>query len=81
MAAFALSLISGRQTVMVPDSYPLPRVEDCVDTLGTAKYVSKLDLQKGYWQVPLTARVSEISEFVTDFCSFFTGYGNVFLNV
>ena len=44
----------------VLDSYPLPRMEDCVDTLGAARYVSKLDLLKGYWQVPLTARVSDI---------------------
>ena len=36
-----------------------------MDNLGTAKYVSKLDLLKGYWQVPLTDRASEISAFVT----------------
>lgn len=34
--------------VTVPDSYPLPRMEDCVDNLGTAQFVSKLDLLKGY---------------------------------
>ena len=51
--------------VTVPDSYPLPRMEDCVDNLGTAKFVSKLDLLKGYWQVPLTERASQISAFVT----------------
>ncbi|XP_030216443.1 uncharacterized protein LOC115546817 [Gadus morhua] len=51
--------------VTILDSYPLPRMEDCVDNLGTAKYVSKLDLLKGYWQVPLTGRASEISAFVT----------------
>lgn len=51
--------------VTVPDSYPLPRMEDCVDNLGTAKFVSKLDLLKGYWQVPLTERAALISAFVT----------------
>lgn len=40
-------------------------MEDCVDNLGAAKYVSKLDLLKGYWQVPLTERASKISAFVT----------------
>ncbi len=49
----------------IPDCFPLPRMEDCVDTLGPAKFVSKLDLLKGYWQVPLTARASDISAFVT----------------
>ncbi|XP_036419554.1 uncharacterized protein LOC118803140 isoform X1 [Colossoma macropomum] len=47
------------------DSFPLPRIDDCVDRVGSAKYVSKLDLLKGYWQVPLTARASDISAFVT----------------
>lgn len=51
--------------VTVPDSYQLPRMEDCIDNLGTAKFVSKLDLLKGYWQVLLTERASKISAFVT----------------
>lgn len=51
--------------VTVPDSYPLPRIEDCIDQIGSAVFVSKLDLLKGYWQVPLTPRASDISAFVT----------------
>lgn len=51
--------------VTVPDCFPLPRMEDCIDNLGSAQFVSKLDLLKGYWQVPLTPRASEISAFVT----------------
>ena len=47
------------------DSYPIPRVDDCVDRVGNAKFVSKLDLLKGYWQVPLTTRAKEISAFAT----------------
>uniref|UniRef100_A0A8C1TD20 Gypsy retrotransposon integrase-like protein 1 n=1 Tax=Cyprinus carpio TaxID=7962 RepID=A0A8C1TD20_CYPCA len=54
--------------VTVPDCYPLPRMEDCIDNLGSAKFVSKLDLLKGYWQVPLTSRASDISAFVTPDC-------------
>ncbi|KAL1263300.1 hypothetical protein QQF64_006039 [Cirrhinus molitorella] len=52
-------------TVTVPNCFPLPRMEDCVDNLESAKYVSKLDLLKGYWQVPLTPCASDISAFVT----------------
>lgn len=52
-------------SVTKPDSFPLPRMEDCIDRVGSAKYVTKLDLLKGYWQVPLTPRASEISAFVT----------------
>ena len=35
------------------DVYPLPRVEDILDTLGDAKYFTSLDLASGYWQVEL----------------------------
>ncbi len=52
-------------SVTVSDSYPLPRMEDCIDNLGSAQFVSKLDLLKGYWQVPLTPRACEISAFIT----------------
>ena len=48
-----------------PDSYPLPRMEDCVDQVGAAKYVSKFDLLKGYWQVPLSKRAQDIAAFIT----------------
>lgn len=50
-----------------PDCFPLPRIEDCVDQVGSAKFVTKFDLLKGYWQVPLTKRAQEISSFVTPF--------------
>lgn len=46
--------------VTKPDSFPLPRMEDCVDRVGSACYVTKLDLNKGYRQIPLTPRASEI---------------------
>ncbi|KAL2103191.1 hypothetical protein ACEWY4_000059 [Coilia grayii] len=51
--------------VTSPDCYPLPRVDDCVDRIGAARFVSKFDLLKGYWQVPLTPRARELSAFVT----------------
>lgn len=51
--------------VTKPDSFPLPRMEDCVDQVGAACFVSKFDLLKGYYQVPLTPRAQEISSFIT----------------
>jgi len=49
-------------SVTKSDSYPIPRAEDCIDRIGCAKYVTKLDLLKGYWQVPMTTAVKEISD-------------------
>ena len=46
------------------DSYPIPRVDDCIDRIENVNYVTKFDLLKGYWQVPLTARAKEVSAFV-----------------
>ncbi len=50
------------------DAYPIPRLEDCIDKIGSAQFVSKFDLLKGYWQVPLTERAKEVSAFVTPEC-------------
>ena len=47
------------------DSYPIPRIEDCIDKIGQTKYVSKFDLLKGFWQVPLTERAKRVSAFAT----------------
>ena len=60
------------------DTYPLPRVDDCIDQVGTSQYITKVDLMKGYWQVPLTCRAREISCFVANnqaFCCEVMPYG------
>ena len=37
----------------IKDSYPLSRMEDCLDRLGEAKYFTTLDCNSGYWQIPV----------------------------
>lgn len=54
----------------VPDPYPLPRVEDLIDRVGKAKYLTKLDMTRGYWQVPLNPKSVPLSAFVTPFGHF-----------
>lgn len=51
--------------VTVTDSFPLLRMDDLIDRVAPTTCISMLDLRKGYWQVPLTPRASDISAFVT----------------
>ncbi len=47
------------------DGYPMPRVDELLDRLGRARYISTLDLTKGCWQVPLSAEARPKSAFST----------------
>ena len=51
--------------VTTKDVYPLPRIDDILDTLGKAKYFSSLDLASGYWQVELSPGARQKSAFTT----------------
>ncbi|KAL5013072.1 hypothetical protein ScPMuIL_011623 [Solemya velum] len=53
--------------VTVFDPRPMPRMDDVLNRLGKAKYLSKIDLTKGYWQVPLDEDAKQKSSFVTPF--------------
>ena len=53
--------------VTIKDSYPLPLIDDLIDSVGQAKFVTKIDLLKGYYQVGLTERAKLISAFITPF--------------
>ena len=39
----------------VRDSYPLPRMADCLDSLGEAAFFTTLDCKSGYWQIPVAS--------------------------
>ena len=43
----------------------MPRVDELIERSGPARYLSNLDLTKGYWQVPLTRAAREKTAFST----------------
>ena len=47
------------------DSYPLPRMEDCFDSLAGSKFFSTMDLASGYWQIRVKEEHREKTAFVT----------------
>jgi hypothetical protein len=47
------------------DSFPLPQIDDTLDTLSGAKWFSTLDLKSGYWQVDVHPDDKEKTEFST----------------
>lgn len=51
--------------ITVKDTYPLPRMDDCIDFLGDAMVFSTMDCNAGYWQIP----VAEEDEDKTTFTS------------
>ena len=52
-------------SVTKPDSFPIPRLLNCINKIGSAKYISVFDCLKGYWQLPLMDRAREVSAFCT----------------
>ncbi len=47
------------------DAYPMPRLEDLIERLGKASFITTLDLCKGYWQVPLAKEARPYTAFRT----------------
>jgi transposase InsO family protein len=52
-------------SMTVRDAYPIPRIDDTLDSLQEAKFVSTLDLRSGYWQVEMDKNSQEKTAFVT----------------
>jgi transposase InsO family protein len=47
------------------DSYPLPRISDCLDALGAATYFSTFDLRSGYFQIAMDENDMDKTSFIT----------------
>ncbi|VDI28636.1 Hypothetical predicted protein [Mytilus galloprovincialis] len=49
----------------IKDAYPIPRIEDNIDALSGAKWMSVLDLSMAYHQVPMNPADKEKTAFST----------------
>jgi Reverse transcriptase (RNA-dependent DNA polymerase) len=49
----------------IKDSYPLPRMDECLDSLGDATIFSTLDCNSGYWQILMKEEDRNKTAFVT----------------
>ena len=47
------------------DSYPLPRMDHCIDSLGDASVCTTLDCSSGYWQIPVAPADCDKTTFTT----------------
>ena len=41
----------------------MPRIDEMLDQIGNAKYITTLELAKGYWQVPMSDEDREKTAF------------------
>src|SRR6267154_942659 len=55
----------GLNNLTRKDSYPLPRIADCLDALGKAKYFSTFDLRSGYFQIAMDEADRDKTSFLT----------------
>lgn len=49
----------------VKEHYPLPRIDDQLDSLSGHKYYTSLDLASGYYQIPMAESSKHLTAFVT----------------
>ena len=47
------------------DAYPLPRIDDCLDTMAGSKYFTTFDLRCGYHQIRMNEEDGDKTSFVT----------------
>ncbi|SAL97626.1 hypothetical protein [Absidia glauca] len=52
--------------VTIKDKYPLPRINELLDSLQGSKIFSTIDLESGYWQLPMELQDAKKTAFVAD---------------
>ncbi|UYV63892.1 K02A2.6-like, partial [Cordylochernes scorpioides] len=52
-------------SITVKDVYPIPRIDDVMDTLQGSRYFTAIDLRSGYWQVEIDEQDKKKTAFTT----------------
>ena len=60
-----------------PDYYPMPNIADFTNSIGTVRVFSKLDLLKGYFQVPVHPADVPKTAIITPFGSYVFHFKNI----
>ena len=53
--------------VTVLDQYPIPRIDDLIDLLNKANYLTKIDLNKWFLQIPVKREDQSKTAFQTPY--------------
>ena len=53
--------------VTIKDTYPLPLIEECLDTLAGNQWFSKLDANAAYWQIKIRSDDCKKTAFITKY--------------
>ena len=52
-------------SITTPDPFQIPLIEDLIDSLSEAKFITKLDMNKGFYQIPLAEKDQDKTAFCT----------------
>lgn len=55
----------GLNALTKKDAYPLPRIDDTIDSLAGMVYFTTLDARKGYWQILMNSNDKEKTAFIS----------------
>ena len=53
--------------LVIDESFPIPRIDDMVERIGKARFLTKLDLSKGFHQIPSDEASKPINSVSTPF--------------
>ena len=57
----------GLNKISIKDAYPLPRINDCLDTLAGNRWFFNIDMASGYWQVEVKNSNRHLTAFITKY--------------